>query len=179
MDTHLQAIIGTDKNNPLLTVVRNSKEKTIDVYYGVCLFDVIIDKPDNPELKHLIARLFNAGVKRKSLIDNFGYSFNTIKRWADALKTGDPQTIFDALSGQGAPKKLTIEMKSFITHRFKKIYLENKYSYSKEIREEIVDVFQKDISAETLRPLFNELKEKYFSTSKKNFNKFGYPQVAI
>jgi transposase len=168
MNIYLQAIIGTDKKNPLITVFRNSKEKTIDVYYGAGLFESVVDDPGNPELKHLIARLFNSGVKKKSLVDNFGYSYNTIKRWADALKTGDAKIIYDALSGQGAPRKLTIEINSFITHRFKKIYIENKYSYSKEIRKEIIDVFQQEISAETLRPIFNELKEKYFPASKKN-----------
>lgn len=167
MEVHLQAIIGTDKKNPLLTVFRNNKEKTIDVYYGAGLFEVVADVPNSPELKHLIARLFLSGIKKKSLIDNFGYSYNTIKRWAEAIKSGDSYKIIHALSGQGAPKKLTIEMHSFVTHRFKSIYTENKYSYSKEIREEIKDVFQKDISAETLRPLFNELKEKYFPLKKK------------
>lgn len=167
MEVHLQAIIGTDKRNPLLTVFRNSKEKTIDVYYGAGLFDVVADVPNSPALKHLIARLFLSGVKKKSLIDNFGYSYNAIKRWAEAIKTGDYYKITHALSGQGAPKKLTVEIQSFITHRFKSIYEENKYSYSKEIREEIADVFKKDVSAETLRPLFNELKEKYFPSKKK------------
>ena len=167
METNLQQIIGTDKRNPLITVFKNSKEKTIDVYYGAGLLEAVTDVPNSPALKHLIARLFLSGVKKKSLVDNFGYSYNAIKRWAEAIKTGDNYKIFQALSGQGAPKKLTTEIQSFVTHRFKSIYKDNKYSYSKEIREEIADVFKKDISAESLRPLFNELKEKYFPSKKK------------
>lgn len=162
MEAHLQTIIGTDKNNPYFTIFRNKRDKTIQVYFGAGLMEIVADKRDNPELKHLIARLFNAGAKRQSLIESFGYSYNAMKRWGDALKSGDGETIIHALSGQGAPAKVTIEIKSFVTHRFKSIYPKNKYTYSKEIREEIFDVFQKDISAETLRPLFNELKEKYF-----------------
>lgn len=162
METYLQAIIGTDKKNPHFTLIRNTKDKTILVYFGAALLEVIEDRRDNPNLKHLLGRLFNSGIKKQSLVDNFGYSYNAIKRWAEAIKTGDPETIVRALEGQGAAKKLNTEIRSFVIHRFKSIYAENKYSYSKEIREEILEVFNIEISAETLRPLFNELKKKYF-----------------
>ena len=167
MGAHLQTIIQVDKKNPYFTLIRDAKEKKINVYFGAALFEVIDDSPDNPNLKFMIARLFNAGVNKKNLVDTFGYCYNTIRRWAEALKTDDALTIVHALSGQGAPKKLTVEIQSYVTHRFKSIFPENKYSYSKEIREEILEVFNQNISAETLRPLFNELKEKYFTSKKK------------
>ena len=164
-EIHLQSIIGTDKRNPLITVFKNRTEKTIDVYYGAGLFEVVADVPKSPELKHMIARLFLSGVSKKSLTDNFGYSYNAIKRWAEASKTGDPYKIIHALSGQGAPKKLTTEIQSFITHRFKSIYKENKYSYSKEIREEILKL--KDIITEKLdyisRPKIPKSRKKRYS----------------
>ena len=50
MGTHLQAIIGTDKKNPNFTIFRNTREKTIDVYFGTSLFRVVKDIPDNAEL---------------------------------------------------------------------------------------------------------------------------------
>jgi len=162
MESHLQAIIGTDKKNPHFTIIKDSKNKTILIYFGASLMEVVSDKPDNPEFKHMVARLYNAGVNRKSLTEHFGYSRGTIKRWAEALKSGDPRSIVHALAGQGAPEKLTTEIKSYVSHRFKSIYAENKYSYSQAIRDEILEVFQKEISSETLRPLFNELKEKFF-----------------
>jgi len=162
MEVHLQSIIGTDRKNPYFTVLKDTKNRALYVYFGACLMEIISDKPDNPNLKHLIARLFNAGVKRKNLIKNFGYSYGAMKRWAEALKTGDAQIIVHALAGQGAPKKLTTEIRSFAAHRFKSEYAENKYSYSQIIRDEIAEIFQIDISSETLRPLFNELKETYF-----------------
>ena len=166
MTSYLQTIISVDKKNPHFTLFRDTTNKTISVYFGAGLFEVIDDKPDNPNLKFMIARLFNAGVKKQTLVDTFGYCYNTIRRWSEALKTDDALTIVHTLSGQGAPKKLTVEIQSFISHRFKSIYKENKYSYSKEIRDEILEIFKQDISAETLRPLFNELKEKYFLKKK-------------
>ena len=166
MENYLQTIISVDKKNPHFTIIRNSKTKTIDVYFVAALLDAIEDTHDNPNLKFMIARLFNAGVNKQSLTRTFGFSYNTIRGWAEAIKTDDPSTIVNALSGQGAPKKLTVEIKAYITHRFKSVYVENKYSYSKEIRNEIKEIFDQDISAETLRPLFNELKEKYFQKKK-------------
>ena len=171
MGTDLQAIIGVDKNNPLFTIFRNKKEKTIIVYFGMAQLESVEDKPDNPNLKLLIARLFNSGVKKQSLVDNFGYSYNTIRRWSDAIKSGNAQKIVHALSGQGATKKLTVEMQSFVSHRFKSVYAENKYSYSQEIRDEILEVFKQKISSETLRPLFNELKEKYFKKKSNTYRR--------
>jgi transposase len=161
MEAHLQTIIRVDKKNPHFTLIRNIKDKTILVYFGAALLEVVDDSPDNPNLKFMIARLFNAGVNQRCLKDTFGFCYSTFRRWGEALKTKDAQTIVYALSGQGAPKKLTVEIQSYVSHRFKSIYAENKYSYSKEIRKELLEVFNTVISAETLRPLFNELKEKY------------------
>ncbi len=166
MESYLQTIIGTDKRNPVFTILKNSKEKTVIVYFGGCLLEVVRDRPDNYDLKHLIARLFNSGVNKKSLTDNFGYSFKSMQRWANALKTGNPETIVAAFSGQGAQKKLTTEIRAYVARRFRAIYPKNQYSYSAEIREEILEVFNKTMAAETLRPLFNELKEKHFKKKK-------------
>lgn len=50
---------------------------------------------------------------------------------------------------------------AFSEKRFTDIYKENRYSYSAEIRKEIKEVFNKDISSETLRLHFKKWKEKY------------------
>ena len=114
--------------------------------------------PSYPEYKLLIARLYNAGVKAKSITEKFGTARTTMKRWGDALKSGDADRLVAALSGQGAPRKLTPEILSFIKVRFLQIYQENHYNYSIIIRKEIKEIFGKEISSESLRPLFKELR---------------------
>lgn len=171
----LQAIIGTDKKNPVFTVYRKQDpgtgKKEVYVFYGHQVLEVIEDYPDNPELKLMLARLYNAKVKAKSLIEHFGYSYPTLKRWSDALKSGDAQRLVDALSGQGAPKKLTVEIGSFVSHSFNRIYRRNRYSYSAEMRREIKEVFDVDISAETLRPLLKGLKADHLKGREKRQKK--------
>ena len=161
----LQNIIGIDKRNPLFTVFRDAEKKELHIYYGALLHEVIEDKKDNPELKLMLARLYNAGVNVRKLIEQFGYSHPTIKRWGEALKSGDPERLYHALSGQGAHKKLTPEIISFVVHDFEHVYAQNKYSYSTEIRKDIKNVYKISLSSESLRPLLNKLKISY---NKKN-----------
>jgi transposase len=161
MPEGLQLIIGADNKNEF-SLHKNSKENKIYVYFGIGLFEVVENNKDNPELKLLLARLYNSGVKVKTLIEHFGYSYPTYKHWGDALKSGDEERIYYALSGQGGgSKKLKPEIVAFIVHDFSHVYPRNKYSYSKEIREDIKDIYNLDLSAECIRPLLGKLKKSY------------------
>jgi len=156
---HLQRLIGVDKKNPYFAICRDaSNPGNIYVYFGAALMEVISEDTSNPEFKLLIARLYNAGVKAKSITEKFGIARTTMKRWGDALKSGDADRLIAALSGQGAPRKLTPEILSFIKVRFLQIYQQNHYNYSIIIRKEIKEIFGKEISSESLRPLFKEFR---------------------
>lgn len=157
----LQMIIGIDKRNPLFTIYRDANNAKVYIYYGAILHEVIDDKKDNPELKLMLARLYNAKVSVKSLIANFGYSYPTLRRWGLALKSGDTEKLLLALSGQGAKKKLTPEIISFAIHDFGHVYPRDKYKYSSTIIKDIKKVYKVSLSPETLRPLFAELKSSY------------------
>lgn len=157
----LQYLIGVDKHNPIFTVFRDEKKHQIQVYYGAVLYEILPDDKENAEYKMMIARLFNSGVKAKSLIKHFGYCYKTLERWGDALKSGKAERILEAFSGQGAPKKITVEIVAFINHDFDQVYPRNKYSYSQEIRGHIKKIYNTEISSEALRPFFNKLKKSY------------------
>ncbi len=157
----LQGIIGTDKHNPHISIFLDSKTEEILVYHGFYLMEVLANKKDNPQLKILAGRLYNAKVKSNVINREFGYCYRSIKRWAEALKNGSNEDIYYSLKHQGAPKKLTKEIEGFVSYEFKRIYPKNKKSYSKEIRQSILEVFDKEISTETLRPLFKKLKGSY------------------
>ncbi|MBI5416669.1 hypothetical protein HZA55_01775 [Candidatus Poribacteria bacterium] len=160
MSINIQSIIGTDDRNPYYSVLKDKENNELQVYFGNALIEKLPDKKDSPQLKHLLGRLYNADVKVKSLTDYFGYSFQTIQRWGDAIKSGNMEEMARSFEGQGAPKKVTKEIESFVVYEFNRIYQENKYSYSKEIRKDIKNVFNVEISAETLRPIFTRIKEE-------------------
>ena len=160
---HLQQLFGVDKKNPVFTLWRTpEKEPTeIHLYFGSELMEVVPDDRNNPQWKLMITRLYLAGIKSKKLTDMFGPARTTIKRWADALVSGDPQRLVQALAGPGPKRKLTHEVRAFVEMRFSPIYAQDRYTYSRQIRCEIKQVFGCEISSETLRPLVGRLKAQF------------------
>ncbi len=84
MSDGLQLILGADGPNSF-TVYKDEANNKLHVCFGLGLFEVVENNKDNPEYKLLLARLYNLGVKGKSLIEHFGFSYRTYKRWGEAL----------------------------------------------------------------------------------------------
>ena len=155
----LQCIIGMDKNNPTFTVYRDVTEGRLHVFWGQELLEVVNDDRDRADYKLLVARLYNAGLKIKTLGEQFGADPKTMKRWANALKEGNVQKLALILAGRSASRKLTNEIYCFARMRFEQVYAISHYGYSRIIRSEIKAIFDVSLSGETLRPLFKELRE--------------------
>ncbi len=122
------------------------------------LLEVVDDNPNSPSFKLLLARLYNAGVKPQSLLETFKIPYTSLRRWGEALKSDDSEKLIRVLAGHQHPRKLTPEILSFSQARFHAIYPDNHYSYSKVIRQEILETFDKSISGESLRPYFAQWK---------------------
>jgi transposase len=163
----LQCIVGVDKNNPTFTVYRDVTEGRLHVYWGQELLEVVNDDRDCVDYKLLVARLYNAGLKIKTLGKQFGDDPKTMKRWANALKEGNVQKLALVLAGRSASRKLTNEIRCFARMRFEQVYAISHYGYSQIIRSEVKAIFDVSLSSETLRPLFKELREKHNSKQKK------------
>ena len=161
MPEGLQLILGADEGNNF-TVYKDRGDNKIHIYFGTGLYEVVENNKKNPELKLLLGRLYNSGVRVKTLIEHFGFSYPTYKHWGDAIKSGSEERIYWAISGRGqGGKKLKPEVVAFIVHTFGRVYPRNKYSYSKEIRQDVKDVLDVSISAESIRPLLGKLKTAY------------------
>jgi hypothetical protein len=157
----LQEIIGVDKKNPFLTVCKDPQQPgKLMVFFGAVLLEIVEDDRENPAFKLLLARLYNAKVKVKTLVETFGVAHTTLKRWGDALKSDDPERLVRILAGRRHPRKLTAEILGFAQKRFSHIYPHNPYSYSQQIREEIQATFGVTLSSETLRPYFAQWKRR-------------------
>lgn len=160
-EVRLQQILGVDKRNPQFSLLRNgSAPGMLYVFYGADLLEIVPEDKSHAQFKLLIVRLYKAGVKANALTETFGVARTTMKRWGDALASGDAKRLVRALAGPGAPRKLTREVVAFVELRFRDIWAQTHYDYSARMRREIQSVFDVEISAETLRPLFNRLKEQ-------------------
>ncbi len=161
MPEGLQLVLGADGPNSF-TVYNDEKNNQLYACFGLGLFEVVENDSNNFEYRHLLARLYNLGVKVKTLIEHFGFSYPTYKRWGDALKSGDKERIHMAFSGRGqGVRKLRPEILAFVVHDFEHVYERNKYSYSKEIRQDVKDIYNVDLSAECIRPILGKLKKTY------------------
>lgn len=165
---HLQQILGTNKKNPVFSVSQHSQTKCYHVYYGLELFEVVPADQEDTRFKLMVAHLANVGVSRSALHDAFGLDPRTIKKWAEALKSGDAETLTRALAGRQAGRKLTPLVEHYVRLRFASIYRINRRSYSRAMRGELKELFGLEISSETLRPLFAELKTQCSNESQED-----------
>ncbi|MEN8122959.1 MAG: putative transposase [Bacteroidota bacterium] len=155
-----QEILGVDKKNPFFTLCKDPEQPDkLLVFFGLSLLEVIDDTSDSPSLKLLLARLYNSGVKAQSILDSFSVAYTSLRRWGAALKSGDSEKIISILAGRQHPRKLTPEIINFSRARFFSIYPDNHYSYSKVIRQEILEVFGITVSGESLRTYFSQWKD--------------------
>ena len=158
MHGELQQILGTDKRNPCFTIFR-VEEGSLQLFYGGELLETLPDDRTHVQYKLMVATLYNAGVNSRSLQGALHVDPKTMRCWGRALEEGDAAVLARVLAGRQASRKLTVEIQAYARMRFLHIYPENRRSYSKVIRQEIVEVFDVELSAETLRPLFGKLRE--------------------
>jgi len=158
MDGELQQILGTDKRNPCFTVFRNEAGALL-LFYGGELLETLPDDREHAQYKLMVATLYNAGVHSRSLQDMFQVAPKTMRCWGRALEGGDPMELARVLAGRQAKRKLTPEIQAYAKMRFSRIYPDNRRTYSQIIRREIVEVFDVELSAESLRPIFADLRK--------------------
>ena len=80
-----------------------------------------------------------------------------------ALLSGDLNRIRRAFCGQGAVRKITAEIESYVRDRFHELY-GNYRDYNQMIRAEVKKYFKIEVSAERLRWIFAEEREKLKET---------------
>lgn len=164
-ENYLQPILGTSAKNMVFSVHQNRQTQQYHVYYGLELFDVVPDDKEDTRFKLMVAHMHIIGFTLTALHSAFAVDPRTIKKWSTALKSGSAQKLQKALIGLGSNRKLTEPIQQFVRMRFEEIYPQQRYRYSSKIREEIKQVFNEEISSETLRGLFKELKEQYNKTA--------------
>ena len=153
-----QLILGADRRNPVFSVYRDSDREELQVYFGFELIETLADVPESPALKLLLARLYNAGVKIKTLSETFDFDPKTIRRWGQALRRGDADALIRVLEGRSGRRKRTAQVESFVRLRLPELLAARRYGAVKRLRQEIKAVFRIEISAKSLGPLIGELK---------------------
>ncbi len=155
----LTPLLGLCKSNPLFEILINKEcPNDLLVYFGTRHLETV--KAGTYEEKFLIGRLFNAGFNRKVLQETFKIDFKTMQSYGDALSSGDINRVRNLIFGQGARPKLLEIHKIFIRKKYKKyISIYGSHTTSK-IHKELEDLFELNISSESVSLVINEEKEK-------------------
>ncbi len=132
------------------------------VFLGLAMLEKVPHLREHPVFKMLLARLHNGGVCGQRLTDTFGVARSTLRRWGYALRSGDLDRIRDAFSGQGAARKVTPEIDRYVRDRFGDLHGQCR-NYSKVIRLEVAKYFKQPLSAERLRWIFKDERQKLAS----------------
>ena len=154
----LQLILGPDKRNPCFCLYVDVAEKEIHVYYGLEVLEVVPNDPRSPAYRLLGARLYNAGLRVRTLEAVFGLDRKTLRKWGLALRSGDRKWLAEVLAGRSGRRKLTLEMESYVRFRWLALRAEGRRDYRQRLQEELERVFGVRVSGETLRPLLRQLR---------------------
>lgn len=154
----LQLILGPDKRNPCFCLYVDAAEKEIHVYYGLAVLEVVPSDPRSPAYRLLGARLYNAGLRVRTLEAVFGLDRKTLRKWGLALRSGDRKWLAEGLGGRSGRRKLTLEMESYVRFRWLAMRAERRRDYRRRRQEELERVFGVRVSGETLRPLLRPLR---------------------
>jgi hypothetical protein len=151
----LHSLLGLDKSNPLIEILIDpATPEHLLVHFGMHLLETV--KRGGVEEQLLIARLYNAAFSRKKLREVFGYDRKTMRSWGEALKSGDFDRIQRAFSGQGALRKITPELETYIRRKYREINEECGCHSNRVIRDDLLDKFELPVSHETLRPILQD-----------------------
>ena len=151
---NLQLVLAGCKGTTTdLTVFLSDKERALFVYLGLALMERVDADPNQFAYKMLVGRLVNANTPFEELKRHFNHDPRTMKRWAQALKSTDPEQIMQLFSGRGGVPKVVDPMIRMVKMRY--LHLRNRVrNYRQMIADEVKECFGESISRETLRQLF-------------------------
>ena len=131
-------ILGADKRNPLLSVYHDEDQAQFLIYYGFEIIELVPDVPQSPAYKLMFGRLYNFGVKCRSLCETFSVDPKTLRRFGRALKSA-PDEMVRLLEGRGAARKITLEMQAFARMRWPDLVAYRSYGAAGRLRQEPPD----------------------------------------
>jgi len=139
---------GTD-----MSVFTSGAGLTYEVYIGVALLERVEIGPKKLQHKMLVGRLYNAGVAVGRLQEAFGHEPRTIKRWGDALRSGDIEEMARVFGGRSARRKVTPELIKYAQQLYRERERFGK-SFRAAIIQKVGEVFEVSISPTVASNIF-------------------------
>ena len=153
----LQLILPTDKRNPSFSLYLSADEQAIHVFYGLELFEVVPADREHIAYKLLVARLYNARLRVRTLAEVFQLDPKTMRSWGRALRSHDPALLQRMVLGPEAGRKRTAAIDGYVRQRWPQLVAEGCRNYREKLQQEIQRIFDTRLSGETLRLLMAQI----------------------
>ena len=108
----------------------------------------------------MLARLYKAGLKLKSLVDVFDLDPKTIRSWGAALKSRDPARIQSMLFGPHAARKRSEAIEGYVAKRLPELLAQKCRDFRATLQREIERFYDTRLAGESLRIMIVNLKSK-------------------
>ena len=160
----MQGQLGLDRKKPVITVIPNEDGTLLKVYLGFLVYKIIPNDKASFLYRLLVGELAaNLRISIAQLIVAFDFSRVTIMRYRDAVETsqGNEIELFEKLQGYHRKNtKLTLNVEHYIIERFPVIYAENKTRFNKQLRIEIEERFNVELSRESVRRIITPIRKQ-------------------
>ena len=160
----LQLILPTDKRNPSFSLYLTADEQAIHVFYGLELLEVVPADREHVAYKLLVARLYNAGLRVRTLAEVFQLDPKTMRAWGHALRSRDPALLERMVLGPEAGRKRTAAIEGYVRRRWPQLLDEGCRNYREKLQQEIEELFNTRLSGETLRVVMAQIKAEGTAT---------------
>ena len=154
----LQLILPTDRRNPSFSLYLSADEQAIHVIYGLELLEIVPADREHVAYRMLVARLYNAGLRVRTLAEVFQLDPKTMRAWGRALRSRDPALLQRMVLGPGAGRKRTAAIDGYVRRRWPQLLDEGCRNFREKLQQEIQGIFDTRLSGETLRVLMAQIK---------------------
>ena len=155
----LQSLLGLDTSNPFFEVLINPEmPDELLVHFGMRLLEKV--HKGKIEEKLLAARLYNAGFSRKHLTEALGFDRKTMRRWGQALISGDAERLVRAFAGQGAERRMTPMLEHYVRATYREVVGEMGCHSNEFLRKELKVKFKQEFCHEVIRRILRDEDEK-------------------
>ena len=135
--------------------INSADQKELSLFIGLAELERIPFDKEHILFKMFLGRMYNCKYKLDDLVRKFGPSHKTIRLWGKALLSSDLEYIRKVFAGHENKRKITPEIDGFIRGTFNAVKDKVK-NFSQIIRNEIGVRYNKEISRESLKIIFND-----------------------
>jgi len=134
----------------------------LHLYWGTSLLQVIPREQNSLLFRVVGGLLTGLGFKMSALEEALGTTAKTLRKWGNALRNGDWETLAAVFHGPGGARKLRPDIEQYVRERYREACASGPgnrmpYGFREELLLELMRYWKLDICGEVLRRIFRDV----------------------